>query len=65
MMVALSALSSGLFGQPVVFQKTPRETLESRLRDCPEKNEKRYDKPKELFKKAGGPEDRLFDTQME
>jgi hypothetical protein len=63
-MVALSALSAGLAGQPVVFEKTPRETLESRLRDCPEKNEKRYDKLKELFKKADCPEDRLSDQQV-
>ena len=63
-MAALPILAAELTCQPVVFRKTARKALESRLRDCPEKNAQRYEKLKELFKAAGCSEDRLSEQPV-
>jgi hypothetical protein len=61
---ALPFLAADLAAQPVVLRKTSRMALESRLRDCPEKNAQRLEKLKELFKAAGCPEDRLSEQAV-
>lgn len=53
-MTLLSAWPGSLYAQKVGFQKTAKEVLESRLRDCPESDAQRSRKLEDLFRAAGG-----------
>jgi aminopeptidase-like protein len=63
-MALLSAWPGRLSAQKIGFRKTAREVLESRLRDCPEKNGQRWRKIKDLFRTAGCGDDRLSEQPV-
>ena len=63
-MAFLSAWPGRLSAQKIGFGKTARDVLESRLRDCPEKNGQRWRKIKDLFRTVGCGDDRLSEQPV-